>query len=115
MNRTFWTSMEMARATWASGGAPCRFFRNCEEEHAWRETCEDGSQYDLDPEDYETEEEYEEALEEEKYGWRLTCEDGSEYGLDPEDYETEDEYNDALYEEKCAWREERTDWGKNTA
>ena len=80
-------------------------FQECEEESAWRETCEDGSQYDLDPEDYETEEEYEEALEEEKYGWRETCEDGSEFGLDPEDYETEEEYEEALEEEKYGWRE----------
>ena len=87
-------------------------FQECEEEYVWRETCEDGSEYGLDPEDFETEEEYEEALEEEKYGWRLTCEDGREYGLDPEDYETEDEYNDALYEERCAWREDRTDGTK---
>ena len=79
-------------------------FQECEEEHAWRETCEDGSEYDLDPEDYETEEEYEEALEEEKYGWRETCEDGSEFGLDPEDYETEEEYEEALEEEKYGWR-----------
>ena len=79
-------------------------FQECEEESAWRETCEDGSQYDLDPEDYETEEEYEEALEEEKYGWRETCEDGSEFGLDPEDYETEEEYEEALEEEKYGWR-----------
>ena len=80
-------------------------FQECEEEHAWRETCEDGSEYDLDPEDYETEEEYEEALEEEKYGWRDNCEDGSEFGLDPEDYETEEEYEEALEEEKYGWRE----------
>ena len=79
-------------------------FQECEEENAWRETCEDGSEYDLDPEDYETEEEYEEALEEEKYGWRETCGDGSEYGLDPEDYETEEEYEEALEEEKYGWR-----------
>ena len=79
-------------------------FQECEEEHAWRETCEDGSEYDLDPEDYETEEEYEEALEEEKYGWRETCEDGSGYGLDPENYETEEEYEEALNSEKYAWR-----------
>ena len=79
-------------------------FQECEEESAWRETCEDGSQYDLDPEDYETEEEYEEALEEEKYGWRETCEDGSEFGLDPEDYEIEEEYEEALEEEKYGWR-----------
>ena len=80
-------------------------FQECEEESAWRENCEDGSEYDLDPEDYETEEEYEEALEEEKYGWRENCEDGSEFGLDPEDYETEEEYEEALEEEKYGWRE----------
>ena len=82
-----------------------QIFQECEEENAWRENCEDGSEYGLDPEDYETEEEYEEALEEEKYGWRETCEDGSEFGLDPEDYETEEEYEEALEEEKYGWRE----------
>lgn len=70
----------------------------------WRSLCEDGSEYALDPEDYETEEEYEEALEEAKYGWRDTCEDGSEYALDPEDYETEEEYEEALDEAKYGWR-----------
>ena len=69
-----------------------QIFQEREEENAWRDTCEDGSEYGLDPEDHETEEEYEEALEEEKHGWRETCEDGSEFGLDPEDYETEEEY-----------------------
>ena len=79
-------------------------FQECEEEYVWRETCEDGSEYGLDPEDFETEDEYEEALEEEKYGWRDTCEDGSEFSLDPEDYETEEEYEEALEEEKYGWR-----------
>lgn len=37
-----------------------------EEDDSWRDYCEDGSEYDIDPEDYETEEEYEEALEEAK-------------------------------------------------
>ena len=81
-----------------------QIFQECEEEYVWRETCEDGSEYGLDPEDFETEEEYEEALNEEKYGWRLTCEDGSEYGLDPKDFETEDEYEEALNKEKYGWR-----------
>ena len=89
-----------------------QIFHECTEEYAWRETCEDGSEFGLDPDDFETEEEYAEALNDEKYGWRTTCEDGSEFGLDPEDYETEEEYNDALYEEKCAWREDRTDGAK---
>ena len=80
-----------------------QIFQEREEENAWRENCEDGSEYGLDSEDHETEEEYEEALEEEKYGWRLTCEDGSGFGLDPEDYETEEEYEEALEEEKYGW------------
>lgn len=66
----------------------------------WRIFCEDGSEYGLDPEDYDTEEEYEEALEEAKYEWRDTCEDGFEYGIDPEDYESEEEYIEALEEAK---------------
>ena len=55
-------------------------------------------EYDIDPEDYETEDEYNAAVREAKYGWRDTCEDGSDYGINPEDYETEDEYLEALAE-----------------
>lgn len=65
---------------------------------SWREFCEDGSEFDIDPEDYETEDEYNEALEEARNAWRDTCEDSSEYGLDPDDFETEDEYNEAFEE-----------------
>lgn len=32
----------------------------------WRDDCEDGFEYGIDPEDYETEEEYKEALKEAK-------------------------------------------------
>lgn len=71
----------------------------------WRLYCEDGSEYGIDPDDYSSEQEYDDALEEAKHGWRNTCEDGSEYGVDPMDYETEDEYEDALNEEKHAWRD----------
>lgn len=67
-------------------------------DNSWRDFCEDGSEYGIDSEDYETEEEYEEALTEEKYGWCDFCEDGSEYGIDPEDYETEEEYEAAILE-----------------
>lgn len=78
---------------------------------SWRVFCEDGSKFDIDPEDYETEEEYEEALEEakEKVAWRKTCEDGSDVFINPEDYETEDEYNDALEEARYAWRNSADD------
>lgn len=89
---------------------------------SWRDFCEDGSEYDIDPEDYDTEEEYMEALEEakEEYAeehnfkdyrivgiyienddednedWRDECEDGSDYDLDPYDFDTEEEYLHAL-------------------
>ena len=76
-----------------------------EEKYEWRIFCEDGSEYGINPEDYETEEEYEDALEREKYGWRESCEDGAEYGINPECYETQDEYNEALKQEKYSWRD----------
>jgi hypothetical protein len=66
------------------------------DDYEWRENCDDGLEYGVDPEDYETEEEYEEALDEAKYEWREDCDDGLEYGVDPEDYETEEEYEEAL-------------------
>lgn len=74
----------------------------------WRDTAEDGTEFGIYPEDYDTEEEYEDALEEAKYAWRDTVEDGTEFGIDPEYYETEEEYNDAL-EEKFAWRDTAED------
>ncbi|MCC8101553.1 MAG: hypothetical protein LIP11_04590, partial [Clostridiales bacterium] len=64
--------------------------------YAWRLNCEDGSPYGINPDDYETREEYNEALYKEKYRWRNFCEDGTDYGIAPEDYETEEEYEDAL-------------------
>lgn len=74
---------------------------------SWREYCEDGSEFDIDPEDYETEEDYDEALAEakQKVAWRKTCEDGSDVFIGPEDYDTEDEYNEALEEARNAWRD----------
>lgn len=66
------------------------------DKYDWRLYCEDGFSYDVDPEDYEAEEEYEEALNEAKYGWRDNCESISDTGIDPEDYETEEEYDEAL-------------------
>ena len=64
--------------------------------YAWRLNCEDGSAYGIDPNNYETRDEYNEALSREKHGWRDYCEDGSDYGISPEDYETEEEYNAAI-------------------
>lgn len=71
----------------------------------WRLYCEDGSEYGLDPDDYSSEYEYEEALAQAKVAWRATCEDGFEFDIDPEDYDTEEEYMDALEEARAAWRE----------
>ena len=57
---------------------------------SWRDFCEDGSKYDIDPEDYESEEEYEDALAEakEKVAGRATCEDGFDVLINPGDYNT---------------------------
>lgn len=67
-------------------------------DYSWRNYVELDYSTGVIPEDYETEAEYLEALNQAKYSWREYCEDGSEYGIDPEDYETEDEYNEALEE-----------------
>lgn len=72
-----------------------------DDEYEWRRYCEDGSEYGLYPDDYETKEEYKAALREAKYGWRDICEDMSVYGIDPYDYETEEEYEEARH----AWRD----------
>ncbi len=72
---------------------------------SWREFCEDGLEYGVIPEDYETEEEYEEALNEAKFAWRNTCEDGSDYDIDPYDYDTKEEYEEALDEAQNEWRD----------
>lgn len=52
--------------------------------------------YGIDRDDYDTREDYLEAVREAKYGWRDDVEDGFEYGLDPEDYETLEDYEEAL-------------------
>ena len=96
----------------------------------WREYCEDGSKYGIDPMDYDSADEYEETLNEAKsesiiksmaikdmpdmeahlsrtkYIWRKYCSDGSKYGLSPEDFENADDYEDALEAAKFAESEE---------
>lgn len=71
---------------------------NALEKGDWRSKCNSGFEFGVFPEDYKTEEEYNEALEYAKYAWRDTCDDGSEFGIDPDDYETEEEYEEALEE-----------------
>ena len=81
-----------------------------EEENSWREECDfkDYLNYDIDPEDYDTQEEYEEALQEKKYAWREDCDynDYLNYDIDPEDYDTQEEYEEALQGKKYVWRED---------
>ena len=85
------------------------FVHTNDNRYAWRLNCEDGSDYGISPEDYETREEYNEALHNEKYGWRDFCEDGSEYDLSPEDFETEEEYEAALEQAREAAENESDD------
>ena len=89
-------------------------FDTSDSEDDWRDEHDEGYEYDVDPNDYDTEDEYLDALEEAKYGWRETYEDDTDYDVDPEDYETEEEYLEALEEAKTAWRndcEDGSDFG----
>lgn len=72
------------------------FYAPKNNKYAWRLNCEDGSEYGISPEDYETRDEYHKALHREKYAWRDYCDDGSAYGVNSKDYETKEEYEDAL-------------------
>ena len=65
---------------------------------SWRDDCDPDYESDIDPDDFDSQEEYMDAVEEAKYEWREYCEDGWEYDLDPMDFETEKEYQDALEE-----------------
>lgn len=72
--------------------------------HAWRKNCQDGSRYDIDPLDYETEEEYNQAIYDEKYAWRSwVAEEGKKLGVNPADFETEDEFY-VVYDQ--AWKDD---------
>ena len=75
--------------------------------YAWRITCQDGSPYDLDPLDFETEDEYNKAIQEEKYRWRRWHREASRYGLDVNSFETEEEYEKVLREKQAIERQER--------
>ncbi len=81
------------------------FYAPKNNKYAWRLNCEDGSEYGISPEDFETRDEYHEALHRVKYAWREWCEDGTDFGVDPDNFETEDEYEEALEDEKQAAEE----------
>ncbi len=87
---------EVYRSSYAGSHDDNPFYKPKNNQYAWRLNCEDGSEYGIWPENYETREEYHEALHCEKYRWREYCKDGSGIGVDPQDYESEDEYELAL-------------------
>ena len=76
---------------------------DCENDE-WRLSAVDND-YGIDPYDYDTEDEYLEAIEEaEKDEWRLSAVD-NDYGIDPYDYDIEEDYLEAIEEaEKDEWR-----------
>jgi len=76
---------------------------------AWRKTCQDGSAYRVDPLRFETEEAYNQAIENAKYSWRLGyTSDIRNLGIDPADYESHEAYlsvRKAVSEQKRAERQ----------
>lgn len=65
--------------------------------YTWRNHCADGSAYGIDPLDYETEQEYNQAIYDEKYAWRSwAAYDGEKYGIDPTSFECEDDFYAAV-------------------
>lgn len=85
-----------------------------DEDDDWREFCEDGSDYDLDPQDFSSEEEYEEALEQAQKAWKAPYRDNPPLGVDPDLYDTEDEYLEAVEDAQDEWREECDDFFRET-
>lgn len=60
---------------------------------AWRKNCVNGSEYGIDPLDYETENEYNAAVFEEKYAWRKWhSHDAKQFEIDPTAFENEDDF-----------------------
>lgn len=69
-------------------------------DHSWRSLYDYDVDTGIDPEDYETEDEYLEALNTARTAWRDYRFYDPETGIDPEDYETEEEFEEALAEAK---------------
>lgn len=62
-----------------------------EDKYSWRDTCVDGIEYNVYPEDYETEEEYIKALDEEKEDYHEIFESESTDDIPPSCYETKED------------------------
>ena len=69
-----------------------------DDEDAWREKYVYDASIGVDPEDYDDEDEYLEAMS--SLAWRKNYEYDSETDIDPEDYDEEDEYLEELKEAK---------------
>ena len=67
------------------------------------------AEYGIDPDDYDSEEDLLDDIEEAKYAWRDEVEDALEYGVGPADYETREEYEEAVEQVKYGWRDEVED------
>jgi len=63
---------------------------------SWRATYSESSQYGISPLDYETEQEYLDAIEEHKYGWRKHLAPSKLRFANPMDYETAEEFHAAV-------------------
>ena len=59
--------------------------------YEWRNHCADGTQYNIDPLDYDTEQDYNAAIHNAKYAWR-NYKRNNRFGIDVELFETEAEY-----------------------
>ena len=55
----------------------------------------------MDPEDYDSVEEYEEALTEAKYSCKDEGENGAEYGIDSDDYDLAEGYVESEEKTQC--------------
>ena len=72
----------------------------------WADEVEEGLEYGILPEDYDSYDEFHSAIEEMKNAWRNTVKDGSEYGIYPIDFDDEIEYCDALEAAKLSVAED---------
>lgn len=71
-------------------------------DHSWRSLYDYDIETGIDPNDYETEDEYLEVLNAAKTAWRDYHFYDPETGIDPEDYDTEEEFEEALAKAKRA-------------
>lgn len=74
-------------------------------QYAWRRHYTYNRELNINPYNYETENEYLSALSKAKYAWRERYDHDYELGVDPCNYETEDEYLDAINKAEHAWQD----------